>query len=368
MSMNIDTLTSNTSNFTTFNDNDEYMLIKLPSYISTEWHNIINSKQNELNTLHNDLDRYKRDRERKNVEHKLKQLTRIGYIDISNINNNNNKPINNKTNINNNINNNNNNNTDTDNDPTLTFHLDTDNKDIPQVCSIRRKRNARSMLIFSENKNSEPVSLLTDEQKTKLQKYNENVNQYKQRGDNTAVMECNLISTIAKSYDMHAISTYDESYKKLLQQRINQQKEHTTIAADQFRVDSNGIVQSIGSYDSLTSMNNPSALQAQALAKRAQHDYVASKQQRKTQQEKRYKHHADDVKAKLLYSFNKQPYLTMKQLLDITNEPVASLKTYLNEMCTYHQAGEHRTQYSLKHYRDIPQQPDNVDYNNTNIE
>lgn len=337
----------------------QYWLIKIPDYISNQWKLQCHKKQQYNTSLKSKLDTIKTSGNKRNqLQAELDKKIELGYIEFITDTKQNNQ-LNNK---NNNTATSNNNDKDAQsNQPSMNFHINLshDNQSIPIDCAVRTKPH-RNMLIFSESKSAESVSTLSLHQYNKLQQYNQSVNQYKQKSE-PHVMECKLESAVELQADVHINDTNNEFYKLILNKRIAEKYQSHTLS-NNLQVDSDG--RTITRDSSVSQIvNTPQMILAQSNASHQKHKSQYDTKQPVQKKLRRYQHHADEIRDIIMNAFARTDYLSLKELLEITEEPPQSLKSnYLDKLCIYYNSGDNRGKYSLKFHADInkPQLPDSV--------
>ncbi|XP_078513435.1 general transcription factor IIF subunit 2 [Lissotriton helveticus] len=87
----------------------------------------------------------------------------------------------------------------------------------------------------------------------------------------------------------------------------------------------------------------------------ADHQYNIESERRKKEEGKRARGEKQQVLNMLFSAFEKHQYYTIKDLVDITKQPVNYLKDILREICTYNAKGTHKSTWELmpeyRHYQ-----------------
>ncbi|KAJ1114603.1 hypothetical protein NDU88_002838 [Pleurodeles waltl] len=87
----------------------------------------------------------------------------------------------------------------------------------------------------------------------------------------------------------------------------------------------------------------------------ADHQYNIESERRKKEEGKRARAEKQQVLNMLFSAFEKHQYYTIKDLVDITKQPVNYLKDILREICTYNAKGTHKSTWELmpeyRHYQ-----------------
>jgi len=76
--------------------------------------------------------------------------------------------------------------------------------------------------------------------------------------------------------------------------------------------------------------------------------YIQYKAHQKTEKLKRVTESKDEVLNRIFSAFAKSPYWDLKSLIVHTDQPQATLKEVLNEVCVYNKRGPNRLMYELK--------------------